>query len=261
MVRARDCVPSPHHSLQSDHVPHSVTTQSTGHGCGSHALSESCRPGHATPPWAGCTAAALLRERSPPPQVWLHALHAPHAPITQSIGHSCMLHVRWSASGHSDPPCWATVLITTGLVCVPPPHDLMHGSHPAWVNWQSMGHGPWLQSATSSRFGHGVPPCALGVCTARVRALTPPPQGSEQLPYALHGDTAQFTGAGVGAGVGGTGVGVGVGADVCVSTTITVRHLATGGAWPSSHSYLRACVPAPYSCATVRNGCTPPSHA
>jgi hypothetical protein len=77
----------------------------------------------------------------------------------------------------------------------------------------------------------------------RERVFTPLPHASEQSPKAPQLEMTQSTDCGVGAGVGGTGVGCGVGAGVCVFTTITVRHLATGGAWPSSHSYFSACVP------------------
>ena len=85
-------------------------------------------------------------------------------------------------------------------VCEPPPHEAEHDPHAPHADttqsWPPPSHEPVLHAWVWVRLPHGVPPWLAGVTTVRVRSWMPPPHSAEQVPHALHPDTAHATGDG-----------------------------------------------------------------
>jgi len=121
-VRVCDCSPPPHALEQVNQLPHSDTTQSTGHGSVPHARTWLNDVGHAAPPCAACCVIVRVCVCSPPPHALVQADHSDHALTPQSTGQANVLHgCESSKAGHATPPCAAAVVIVRERICVPPP--------------------------------------------------------------------------------------------------------------------------------------------
>ena len=156
--------------------------------------------------------------------------YAVGAEVGDGVGQARVLQTSCCARGHSIPPWWWGVVITTARMRSPTPHDFVHGDQLFQLNTQSTGHGWALQFRISLRSSaaHEAPPWAEAVTTERQREWTPPPHCSVHLPHAAQPECTQSTGLMVGAAVG-AGVGETVGAAVASSN---VRHFAVD--WPNA---------------------------
>jgi hypothetical protein len=202
--RERVCTPPPHSSLQCPKAPKSATAQSMGAGVGALV-------GAAVGAAVGDAVGAVVG-----------------AGVGAGVGQACALQTRCSSWGQAVPPCAALRWTVRRLICLPPPHEVVHGPHGSLVYAQCTGHACSLQLRCSSILGHCAPPCSGRTITLRPRACTPPPQTSEQTVQALNSDTAQSTAFGVGLGVGnavGFGVGACVGAAVGLGVGAGVGHV------------------------------------
>ena len=116
MERWRVRLPLPHDSVHEPHSPNVPMAQSTGQSAALHAL-VSPRCGHSAPPCSAAMSCERLREDTPPPHDFEHALHAPNELTMQSDGHKWALHA-WEelSAGHPTPPMNACV-VTARLRC------------------------------------------------------------------------------------------------------------------------------------------------
>ena len=181
-----------------------------------------------TPPKRAAVTTDLARVWTPPPQMSEQAPQPAQPERTQSMGHFCSLHVRYSTfAGQPIPPWPAAVVIERERDCVPRAQLALHTVQLLQaVYWQSMGHAKALHDLVLEVLGQATPPCWVAVTTDRLRDFEPPPHDFEQLENADQLETLQSIALGVGAGVGyavgyfvgdvvgyavGTGVGYAVG--------------------------------------------------
>ena len=153
-------------------------------------------PVHGWPPLAAAVVTGRARVCTPPPHVRLQLPQAPKVPATQSMGHSCALHVCVSCVvGHATPPLATCVTVLRVRCCEPPPHDSEQGAHePQSDTAQSMGHVPVPHDCVSDRVGQATPPCWATVATLRERDCVPPPHVFVQVVHGEKLDTTQSTG-------------------------------------------------------------------
>jgi hypothetical protein len=138
-------------------------------------------------------ASVCTRERLwlPPLHDTVHVLQAENAPLTQSVGHACSLHVFASLScGQAEPPQF-------GCVCgrvrtdEPVPHDLLQGSQlPQLPIVQSTAHS-WLLQSLSTRVDPQALPPDVGGVFVRERVCVPVPQEAVHEVHADHMSSVQ----------------------------------------------------------------------
>jgi len=119
--RVRCWTPPPHALLHEPHASHCDTAQSTGqHSVWQASWTEVA--GQSTPPHDAMTAMGRVCVRNPPPQVFVHELHATQAPTWQSNGQQPVLQVLEPVkAGQTAPPHVDWVKILRLLCCTPPP--------------------------------------------------------------------------------------------------------------------------------------------
>jgi hypothetical protein len=153
------------HSVQS---PNAVTAQSIGHSCALQVRMASVA-GHALPPDSAARSTLRQRVEVPPLHEFVHSFHALHAPMTQSTGQLCSMHVLVCTSfGQLRPRCAGCTVMERKRVIVPPPHVCEHGLHARYaVTLQSTGHSWMLQRRTVSSSGQASPPLCAAVMIVR----------------------------------------------------------------------------------------------
>jgi len=80
----------------------------------------------ASPPCSASVITKRLRCMIPPPQSFEHAEYSLQSPMTQSIGHGCMLQDPFSTSGGQAAPPFGCTTIVRVIVCSPPAQCAEH---------------------------------------------------------------------------------------------------------------------------------------
>mmetsp|Transcript_20017 Transcript_20017/g.63761 ORF Transcript_20017/g.63761 Transcript_20017/m.63761 type:complete len:1124 (-) Transcript_20017:3855-7226(-) len=196
--RVRDRVPRPHALLHLPHALHSPTSQFTR--TASHAFwlhgRDSVAGGHERPPAVGALTTSRTRSCVPPSHDWLHALHSPHGPISQSTGHACWLHARSSTCSASQNPAEGTGSSDRRRFCDPVPHVLLHSlhdDHSPYAHFSLHGVSPHASSLSSAP--HVLPPLRGSCSTCRVLTRTPPSHSTEHRLHGDQSDSSQSTGS------------------------------------------------------------------
>ena len=195
-LRARDCAPVPHDTVQALHAENEETVQWTGHGPFEHACCAAVTSSH-VPPYMWPL--RIVRERCcvpPAPQDLLQPDHVPHAVTTQSTGHAWVLQARATITWlHAAPPKAGGLSTPRVRFCEPPPHDAEHTPQvPHAPRLQSTGQGAAPQLSVPFRSGQALPPYASTVLTPRRRVRAPPPHDPVQSPHPPHRETLQSIG-------------------------------------------------------------------
>ena len=288
-----NCTPLPQdlsHGFQA--LSHWIS-QLTGHGLVLQARI-SCVFAQALPPWRALTMTTRLCCWKPPSHFCEHVSHGDHFDISQSIGagvgaavgaavgtavgaavgaavgdavgagvgHTFMLHLRDSCSGHTTPPYLLWRMMIGRRICSPPPQVAEHAPQFDQLCLQCTGHSLSLHSRACFILAHGLPPWSAATSTLRLRYCRPGPQSVEHLVHADHAIGTQSTGAGVGAAVGalvgagvggavGAVVGAGVGAGVGQLWRLHTRSSEPGHSLPPNAAAVwtiarRSCVPPPH---------------
>ena len=191
-VRLRVCRPDPQGCVHSDHSDHGARTQCTGHGCSEHAFASESAP-HARPPCDGRTSTLRWRVDVPPPQVFVHVSHAPHADIAQSTAQSWPLHTRLSTSAaHGAPPCAGGVRTCRECDWAPPPHVCVHSPHALQADSsQGTGQACAPQCRLCESVGQRLPPALACRTTSRLRDWDPVPHVFVHAVQAVNDETSQ----------------------------------------------------------------------
>jgi hypothetical protein len=191
-VRQRRVLPNEHIAVQSVHLPHAVTEQSTGHAIVPHSTL-SVVLGHAMPPAEVGTAVARVRCRAPVPQVAEHGPQTSQTPTEQSTGHVEVAQaIVPDNAGHVEPPSLAAVSTNRDRRVSPLlqlAEQVVHELQTPTA--QSTGHAILLHSVFSTVEGHAAPRPACGCATLRVREVVPESQLREHTLHLAHTLTTQ----------------------------------------------------------------------
>jgi len=127
------------------------------------------------------------------------------------MGHMCVLHesalLQVVMLGQGVPPGTAGRNTLRTIICLPPPHDVVHTptatnsdikqSDVSSGGGAGVGHGNVLHVLVwtlAVAFGHALPPLDGGISTVRSMVWLPPPHVAEQTPTGTKPDMVQSTG-------------------------------------------------------------------
>jgi hypothetical protein len=150
-------IPTPQVAVQELHALHLDCTQSTGQASVLHRRDSEV--GQAVPPWPAATLTCGVRDCSPVPQVFEHAVQSLQV-CSQCTGHSCSLHESMSSSdAQALPPCAGWVVTGRDRFKTPPPHSTEHSPNaPQSPTTQSTGQLAGLHDRVSETVPHPLPP-------------------------------------------------------------------------------------------------------